>query len=197
MRWPFKVLPLVVFAAVVLAIASARWLPESRVLERSVVIAASPEEVYEHLAQIRKWRGWYVAPGVGRFEGPALGAGGTLIIEDQEAQELRRLEITGTSTPSLVKYRFPEKDQTPYDIEGRFELRPRSGPSAGGSTPATEVVSYQRLRSRANPGSWMALAGERWFLYLLADRLVGPILERELHNLKGVVEDLPPPGSPR
>jgi hypothetical protein len=189
MRRFFKALPVALLVLVVSVIAGASQLPRSRTLERSLVIEAPAAEVYGHLAHIRKWRGWYVGPDAGTFEGPEHGAGGVLVVRDPESRELRRLELVATSSPTHVAYRFPEADQAPYDIEGHFDLQVL-GPER------TRVVSRQKLRARAGDDAWLARTGERWFLYAFADRFVGSILLRELHNLKAAVEGLPPPGGP-
>ena len=181
MRWFFRILPVALALVLVAGLLIARGLPKTSTLERDLVIEAPPAVVYEHLARIRRWSGWYVAPDAGRFEGPEIGAGGTLILVDPEAQEMRRLELVKTSSPSEVAYRFPEVEQLPFDVAGSFHL------SEAGSG-RTLVTSRQHLTARAPEDAWMSLASERWFLYLMADRFVGSILERELHNLKQAVE---------
>ena len=188
MRGFFKFLPIGLLAAIVASITYAQFLPTTRTLKRSVTIeASSPAQVYDHIAHIRKWSGWYVPPGAGRFEGPELGAGGTLILIDPQDQEMRRLQLVETSSPSLVKYHFPEAEQLPFDISGWFQLETEQS--------KTRVTSYQQLTARAANSAWMAATGERWFLYLFADRFVGSILERELHNLKSAVENKTAPSS--
>ncbi len=179
MRTGFRILPIALFSVVLGGVAIAGWLPESLVLERRVEVEAPPAAVLERLVAIERWRGWYLPPGEGRVEGPARGAGGALVLEDPEAGELRRIVLTETSSAG-VAYRFPEKDQTPFDIEGRFSVE--AGPPG-----TSRVTSRQSLRARST--AWMARAGERWFLSLLADRLIGSVLERELENLKRAVEN--------
>lgn len=188
MRWVFKLLPLALFVFIAAGILRARSLPRERTLEREIIIEAPRTEVYRRLATISGWRGWYVPPGEGRFEGPASGPGATLVIEAEG--QTRRLQLTETSSPSFVTYTFPDMDAMPYEIRGTFDLSdldPRR----------TRVISRQALRGRAGDSEWMSLAGERWFLSVLADRFVGSILERELHNLKGAIEGLPAPGEPQ
>lgn len=187
MRWVFRVLPVVLMVALVTLVLMANSLPERRTLQRSVVIEAPVADVYRRVGYIRGWEGWYVPPQVGRFEGPEHGAGGTLIVDDEESNEVRRLVLTETSSPGFVWYEMPDKDQNPYDIRGGFALKATKDGQ-------TLVTSSQELISRTSD-DWMARTGERWFLYGFADTLVGTVLERELHNLKGAVEGLPPPGS--
>lgn len=184
MRWFFKILPLALLVLVVGGLLGARNLPRARRLERSLIIEAPQLEVYRRLAIIERWRGWYVPPDKGRFEGPAEGPGATLVLTTEGA--VRRLRLTETSSPSRVAYTFPYMDDMPYEIEGSFAVE-SIGPDQ------SRVTSTQALRGRAEDSEWMSMAGERWFLALLADRFVGSILERELHNLKGAIEGLPPP----
>lgn len=186
MRPLFVALPVTLCLALLLGIGWAQRLPESQSVERSLTIRASPSTVYGHVAHIRRWPGWYIPPGSGRFEGPEDGTGGTLILFDEEAREVRRLELVSTSSPSEVVYRFPNQEQVPFAIEGRFEF-------ARDDAGYTRVTSRQALTALADSGNWFGTASERWFLFLMADRFVGSILDRELHNLKGVVEGLPPP----
>lgn len=148
------------------------------------------DAVFDRLARIRKWSGWYLPPGEGQFEGPELGAGGTLVVAAPEDGAQRRLRLVSTSSvpPMEVVYTFPDVDQLPYEIEGRFELEPADG--------GTKVRSSQSLRSRAAEDDWMARTGERWFLSIMADRFVGSILDRELQNLKAAAEGRPVPAAP-
>lgn len=183
MRWIFRVLPIALVLGLSLAIWRSGSLPDARTLTRTIVVRTSAAEAYERLARIRGWEGWYIPPGQGEFEGPDMGAGGTLAMTSEEDGARRRLQLVATSSvpPIEVVYTFPDVDQLPYEIEGRFRLEALD---AG----RTRVVSSQALRSRAPDEDWMARTGERWFLFLLADRFVGSILDRELQNLKAALE---------
>lgn len=186
MRLFFRLLPVALLLFIGGALLFGQSLPSEMTLRRSLLIEASPAEVFERVGRIRGWQGWYVPPEAGIFEGPE-GTGGALVVEDEETGEPHRIVLTETSSPTLVRYAFPKRDQDPFEIDGSFELK---------AVPeGTEVTSSQQLV--AKDGGFMRNAGSRWFLKLLADNLIGSILERELHNLKSVLEDLPPPGTPR
>ena len=187
MRLLFRILPVALLVLIAAGLIAGQSLPEERVIARSIVIEAAPARVFERVGRIRGWQGWYVAPDAeARFEGPE-GAGGALVVADETSGEERRLVLTETSSPSLAVYAFPSVEGMPFEIEGRIEVE---------ADPAgSRVTSSQRLLAQSS--GFMIRAGERWFLAALAPNLIGSILERELHNLTGAVEGLPPPGSAR
>ncbi|MBX2812155.1 MAG: SRPBCC family protein [Myxococcales bacterium] len=182
MRSIFAVLPVLLLLVVAGGIVSAQYMDTERTIERQVVIDANIAQVYARVARIRQWAGWYIPPEAGRFEGPEWGAGGTLVIVDPENQEQRRLELVKTSSPTMVGYQFPEAEHLPYDIVGSFHFEKVRSDS-------TRVLSRQQIKARASDQEWTRAAGERWFLRMLANRMIGSILERELSNLKNAVED--------
>lgn len=187
MRPFFKALPIILLLLVAAGVGIGQILPDERTIARRLTIDAEPAEVFDRVGRIRGWSGWYVAPDAeARFEGPE-GSGGALVVVDENTGEERRLVLTETSSPSLAVYAFPQVEAMPFEIEGRFEIRPE------GDGRAT-VRSAQRLRGRA--GGIFAQAGGRWFLAVLAPNLIGSILERELHNLKAAVEGRPLPAAP-
>lgn len=183
MRRVFLFMPITLLVLVVLCIASAQYMTAERTIERSLTIEAPIHQVYPRIAHIRQWSGWYIPPEAGRFEGPEVGAGGTLIMVDPESQEVRRLMLTETSSPSSVGYKFPDKDQLPFSITGVFELETVA--------KGTQVTSRQHLAAQSPSDQWTRIAGERWFLYGFANPFVGSILERELLNLKKAIEGTP------
>lgn len=189
MRRILIALPLLILAVMAAGILGGQWLDAERRISRELRIEAPIAEVYARVGRIRGWEGWYVPPdGGATFEGPEEGAGGQVVVRDDKSGALRMLELTETSSPTLVRYRFPEESGMPFQIDGRFELEPVEG--------ATLVRSEQHLVSMAKRSQWTRLASERWFLQALSNSLIGSILERELHNLKSAVEGLPPPGQP-
>ena len=186
MRSVFMFLPVALLLLIAGGIGSARFMNTQRTIERSLIINTPVARVYNRLSHIRQWSGWYVPPETGRFEGPEQGPGGTLIVSDPESEEIRRLKLVETSSPSLVTYTFPQgdlsaKSQLPFDIKGSFHLVPHT-------STHTRIISRQKLTAKTPDSEWVSAAGERWFLYIFADFLVGSVLERELHNLKGALE---------
>lgn len=186
MRLLFRILPIGLLLLIALGVLTGRQLPAEHEVARSLFIEAPPPAVFDRVGRIRGWEGWYVPPGEGRFEGPE-GEGGVLVVEDEETGETLRLELTETSSPTRVRYRFPHGPEDPFRIDGRFELEAVEG--------GTRVTSVQHLRAQSD--GWLRAAGERWFLRMLANNLIGSVLSRELDNLRREVLGLPPPGAER
>jgi hypothetical protein len=151
-------------------------LPPDMKVERSLEIAADPSAVFERVAHIRRWEGWFAGEEQDlRFEGPASGPGGRLVmtIEEQEVT----LELTATSTPSAVHYHFweggPEAEVDPDQrTQGRIAIE------------ASEGGSQVTISEEAHIGGTLG----RWIVHMMGDFMVGSILERQLHNLKSALE---------
>jgi len=151
-------------------------LPPEMKVERSLEMAAEPKVVFERVAHIRRWKGWFAGEEQAvRFEGPSGGPGGRLVmtVEEQDVT----LELTETSTPSAVRYHFweggPDAD-VDADQRTRGEI----------AIEETELGARVTITEEAHVGGRLG----RWIVYLMGDFMVGSILERQLHNLKSALE---------
>ena len=180
MRRLLRILPLLLLIAVLSMLMFARAIPSTKRLERQILIYSPHAQVFKKLGQIREWEGWYVPPGVGKFEGPKVGPPGTLSVYDETTKQSVSVQLTFTSSTS-IKYKFPDRNEAPFDIEGEFQIEIMS-------PNKVKVTSIQRLASRSENSSYIAMTGERWFLYVFADRFIGSIMQKELSNLKTVTE---------
>ncbi len=151
------------------------WLlnPVYRV-ERSLVIAASPELVYRHLDSSEGWRRW----GVWFHRDPQLelqrsgaeqGAGAAWSWRSA-SQGNGSMRLTETEVPHRVAYELRIDDWAPSSGELRLAAEGQG----------TRVIWLMQGDVGGNPLN-------RW-LVLFIDRLVGPDFEEGLNNLKSLAE---------
>ncbi|MEM1023809.1 MAG: SRPBCC family protein [Myxococcota bacterium] len=151
-------------------------LPEDMKIERSLHVEAEPQAVFERVAYIRRWEGWFVGQDQEvRFQGPDGGPGGVLVMTVEERDVT--LVLTETSTPSAVRYQFWEGGpDAKVDADMKTQGEIAIAASDGGATVS--------IIEEAHIGGTFG----RWMVYLLGDFMVGSILERQLHNLKSALE---------
>jgi hypothetical protein len=144
-----------------------RALPETYTITSEVEVDASPTEVFRHLHDAEGWTRWFTGPeGDVRVESNRRLV---LMVEDVE----HVLELTETSSPTEVAYKhFNEGPGALEPIRGRIVIARDDGDSV---VRIEEVVSV--------PAST-----QRWLVYLFGRDLMAQVLDRELHNLKSLVE---------
>lgn len=148
-----------------------RSLPEDMEVERAVEISAPASRVFTHIGSIRGWKAWFTGPDADViFDGPESGPGGHFEMKI-EGRGLH-LELTETSSPTMVAYETWEAERTD-PIRGVIQLdRLEDG--------GVQVVMKETASISSTIGRWPA--------YLLGDYMIGGILERQLGNLKSLVE---------
>ncbi len=170
-----RILPILLLGGLALFFASARWLPAEMSIERSLQIEAPPARVFRHLDTVEEWRSWYTGLDADtEVQSPAR-----LVVRFEDGTA-RVLEITETSSPTLVAYRFfplasASESASPVEpvdpVEGSFVIKQKG--------------SDCRVTNRETAAVPLSY---RWILYLAGDTLMGQVIERELHNLKSLVE---------
>lgn len=150
-------------------------LPGEFHVERRLQVAATPEQVYEQIADPRRWKAWSVwnrrDPAMQiTYEGPPSGAGAVWSWRSASEGD-GRMSFTAAEPARRLAYDlyFPDFGTT---SRGELRLAP-----VGGGTEVTWVMDGNMGR---NPMF-------RW-IALFADRMVGSDFEAGLANLKAVVE---------
>ena len=150
-------------------------LPSDFHVERRLLVAATPEQVYEQIADPRRWKAWSVwnrrDPAMQiRYEGPDSGVGAVWAWRSQSEGD-GRMSFTAAEPGRRLAYDlfFPD-----FGTTSRGELR--LAPATGG----TEVSWSMTGNMGSNPMF-------RW-IALFADRMVGRDFEQSLQGLKQVVE---------
>jgi uncharacterized protein YndB with AHSA1/START domain len=166
---------IVVLAAVVLGLAATK--PDAYRVERSADIAAPPEEIYGHIADLHRWAAWSpwerIDPAMQRtFSGAESGTGAVYEWAGNSDIGKGRMEIEDTTPPNrlALKLEFLE----PFESQARvdFTLEP-----AGGGTRVTWAMEGQNL-----------FVGKVIGVFVDMDRMIGDQYELGLANLKTLAE---------
>jgi len=154
-------------------------LPGHYRVERTVVVQASGERVFDYVADLRNWPAWAVLferdPTLQQVYSTQTAGVGSTISWRSATQGNGFVEVTLYDPPKRMEYRlhFPEFDMT---SRGDFTVKP----VAGG---AFEVRWGDEGEIARNPiYRWMGL---------FMDRMVGPDFEAGLAKLKQVLEMTP------
>lgn len=142
-------------------------LPGDYTITSEIQIEAPPEEVYGWTDRAEDWRSWFTGP-----EGQV-----TVESEDRLTLVLEEvkhvLELTETSSPTSVRYQhFADAPGALEPVRGHITI----GPSDAGSTV--------RIQEQVSVSS----STQRWLVFLFGRSLMAQVLDRELHNLKSLVE---------
>lgn len=162
-----RLLPIIFLGTIAVVWALGFTLPESYTITSELEIEASPGRVFRAVGDAEGWQRWFTGP---RAEA-RVEADDRLILVHDEVEHV--LELTETSSPSAVGYRHYATGAEGQPVEGRLEIA-REG--AG---------SRVRIRERVEVEG----STQRWLIYLFGQTLMTQVLDRELHNLKAVVED--------
>ncbi|WP_407156695.1 SRPBCC family protein [Bradyrhizobium sp. STM 3557] len=167
------VLPTIAIAAALIA-ASAK--PDTFRVQRSAVIAASPERIFPLIADFHQWAGWspweHRDPAMKRiFEGPQSGVGAIYAWNGNRNVGAGRMEII-EATPSriVIKLDFI-KPFAGHNI-AEFALRPNG--------PSTEIVWTMH-----GPAPFLSKLMQ---LVMNMDRMIGKDFEAGLAGLKRLAE---------
>ncbi len=182
MRSFFKFLPLGLLVVIIAARIYAQNLPEDFAVERRLEMEVSRDQAFAQVASIKNWQNWYVDKDAGpRISGPEVGKGGKLTIKDQESNEDRSVEIVSTSSTgptAVVEYHLPHAQADTLKLKCTFSFEALS-------ENKTLVISRQEAKATDLP--------TKFYGHVFANDVIGSMLMRELHNLKGELEGLPKP----
>lgn len=163
-----RALPLVLLLLIAGFYLGGRALPEDYRIESEIEVEARPAEVFRHLSDAQGWTRWFTGPeGDVRVESEER-----LVLAVEGVEHV--LELTETSSPARVRYRhFNEGPGALEPIIGEITVEPR------------EAGSTVRIREDVSVSS----GTQRWLVYLFGQDLMSQVLDRELHNLKALVDD--------
>ncbi len=147
-------------------------------VQRSTLIAASPEQVFPHVNDLHKWDAW--SPwakkdpnAVNSFEGPDAGVGAKFKWSGNSEVGEGQMTITGSTPGELVqiKLEFTKPFEDASDVE--FVFRPE-----GDQTRVIWTMS----------GVQANFIGKVMCLLMNMDKMVGGDFEKGLASMKSVVE---------
>lgn len=152
-------------------------LPSKAVIERSGVIEAPAGVVYAQINDLRNWQQWNPwTQSVGTplvFSDPSSGVGAWYSwVNDQQTLASGKVTILDSDPTVGVHYNMTYRNMTP--VRGGLEIKP----TADGK--ATAIRWY--LQTDLGWLPWWKLRG------FMADKLMGPQVERGLTNLKSRCE---------
>lgn len=146
-------------------------------IERSAVVAAAPERVYDEIADFRNWTHWSpweeVDPDLRRdYSGAESGTGAVYRWSGNRKAGQGRMEIIETRTPSYVgvDLRFEKPFKAQNDTS--FTITP-----VGEGTRITWTMTGRKT-----------LATKMMSMFKSMDSMVGPDFEKGLSRLKATVE---------
>ncbi len=175
-----KILVIAIVGILGLLLLIAAFLPAEYRVERSVVIAAEPEIVFDYVADFQNWSSW--SPWEPKdpaanitITDPSSGVG-AVMTWDGEIMGKGNLTFTEVLRPNEVRSTLVFKD--PYEMS------------------STDVWKFEKVDggtkltwSDEGTLSWPV---ERWF-GLMLDGQLGPDFELGLENIRRLVESAPPP----
>lgn len=122
---------LVLFVLVIVLFVVSRFMPSRYAVERTAVIAASPDTLYQRLATVRTWDRWSAwnsrrDPSIAYvYEGPETGAGSAMRWTSRRMGN-GRLEVTAAEPAREVDYQL-HMEGTDFVAHGRITLSPGQG----------------------------------------------------------------------
>jgi len=166
MRGVLKLLPVLLLGLLAAAWGFGRTLPDSYTITSELEMNASASKVYRFVHDAEGWKRWFTGPEADvRIESSDRMV---LVHDDVE----HTLELTHTSSPTRVAYAHYAEATKRDPVRGRLDIEPR-----GDSVRV-------RLREVVEVDS----STQRWLIYLFGADLMTQVLDRELHNLKSLVE---------
>lgn len=163
-------------AAVLIFCAYVAMLPAEFRIERSATIAASPEQVFPHINDLRKWQAWSpwakMDPNAkATFEGPEAGKGAIFNWAGNNQ--------VGEGRMTIIDSRPNEAVQIKLDF-----LKP---------WPASNIADFTLVPDGEQTKVTWAMSGQQGFIekavcvFMNMDRMVGGEFEKGLANLNAVV----------
>jgi uncharacterized protein YndB with AHSA1/START domain len=150
---------------------------ETYTVERSTTIQASPDRVYEHVADFHRWTAWSPWEGLDpdlrrTYGGPYAGTGATYAWSGNRKAGQGRMAITDASQPSQVRIDLRFEKPFKSESETAFTIRPEGDGSA---------VTWSMTGRKTLP---LRIFG----IFRSMDSLIGPDFEKGLARLKEVAE---------
>ena len=172
-----KIILIAIPAIIVVFLIIVAMQPSSYRVTRSLAIAASPDALFPHMNDLKKWAAWKpyrkVDPTMKvTYGGPASGVGSTYSWAGNNKVGEGRVTITESRPSESVKHKMEFFKPMSVTSETEFALKPQSH--------QTEVT--------------MTVTGERNFmvkafcLCMSMDKMIGGELEKALVKLKGIAE---------
>jgi Polyketide cyclase / dehydrase and lipid transport len=166
---------LAIAIAVALMAASAK--PDTFRVQRSAVIAASPETIFPLIADFHKWGGWspweHRDPAMKRtFEGPASGVGAVYAWDGNRNVGAGRMEIIQATMSSKIVIKLDFIKPFEGHNIAEFALQPRG--------PSTEIVWNMH-----GPAPFLSKVMQ---LVMNMDKMIGKDFEVGLAGLKRLAE---------
>ncbi len=146
-------------------------------VQRSTLIAAGPDRIYEQIADFHGWRNWSpwedIDPDLRRtYSGPDSGAGAVYTWSGNRKAGRGRMEITEAIKPAKVAIEiFFEKP-----FKARNETVFRIEPEGGGSVVTWRMTGKKTLMTRVMG------------LFVSMEKFLGPDFEKGLARLKASSE---------
>lgn len=145
---------------------------------RSVIMYASPERVYEHIADFHNWRSWSPWEGLDpdmtrTYSGAETGVGAAYAWSGNRKAGQGRMEITDAHAPSLVRVDLV--------FEKPFKSRSDTSFTIVPAGPASEVT-------------WTMTGAKTFMVKVMGrfksmDKMIGPDFDRGLDQLKTCAEE--------
>jgi hypothetical protein len=163
----------VIFIAFLFAIVIAGR-PDEFVISRSALIAASPDRVFSHVNELKKWEDWSpwakIDPNAkSTFEGPAAGIGSSMAWDGNNKVGAGKMTIVESQPSSLVGIRLEFLRPFQATNAAEFNFRPDA---------AQTLVTW-------------SMTGKNNFFFKVfmdCDAMVGKDFEKGLASLKAVAE---------
>jgi uncharacterized protein YndB with AHSA1/START domain len=146
-------------------------------VQRSTVIDAPPERIYEQVANFRNWRSWspweHLDPELNRtHSGPEAGTGAAYAWSGNRKAGQGRMEILDAAEPSRVRIELVFEKPWKARSETLFTIHPE----AAGSRVTWSLTGEKTLMIKVM-GAFKSM-----------DKLIGPDFEKGLVQLKAVSE---------
>jgi len=160
--------PAILLLLIVAFYGGGRLLPSDYTISSELRIDASPPSVFRWTATASGWQRWFTGP-----EGDVdveSDSKLTLVVEDVR----HVLELTETSSPTAVRYRhYADAPGALEPVKGQLTIE-----ASGSDASNVRIVEDIQVASST----------QRWLVYLFGRDLMVQVLDRELHNLKSLVE---------
>lgn len=174
----FIALAIVAIIVVVLVIAATR--PDTFRVERSVLIQAPPQRIFEQLNDFHRWRAWSpyekLDPAMTReIDGAAQGVGATYRWDGNSKAGAGRMEIVQADPGSHVRIQLDFTRPMEAHNVAEFSIAPE-----GDASRVTWSMQGQQ-----------PYLGKLFGLVFNMDRMIGKDFEEGLQNLKRVAETRP------
>ncbi|MDR0184632.1 SRPBCC family protein [Lysobacter arvi] len=174
----WKIIGLIVLVAVVAVLVFAATRPDTFRVERSIVVNAPPQRVFEQVNDFNRWRAWSpfetLDPAMKReIAGTPHGKGAVYTWDGNSKAGAGRMEIVESVPASAVRIRLDFTRPMEAHNMAEFLIVPEG--------PGASRVTWAMHGPQPYIGKLMSLV-------FSIDRMVGPDFERGLANLKSLAE---------